>query len=72
MNCPYSFRKENKLKSHENLCKVYDYCHMIIFEEDDSILKHNQDKKPFKTAFVTYAVTKLLLINFFICDYMHY
>lgn len=45
---------------------------MIIFEEDDSIFKYNQGKKSFKTAFVTYAVTKLLLIKIFICDYMHY
>ena len=67
MNCLYSFRTENKLKSHENLCKDYNYCHMIMLEKDDNILKYNQGKKSFKTPFVIYTVTKLFLIK--ICTF---
>ena len=44
MNCLYSFRIKNKLKSHENVCKDHDYCDMIIPKEDNSVLKFNHAK----------------------------
>ena len=28
INCLHSFRKKNKLKSHENVCKNRDYCYI--------------------------------------------
>ena len=28
LNCLYSFRTENKLKEHENVCKNHDYCYI--------------------------------------------
>ena len=34
---------------------------MILSEEDDKILKYNQDKKIFKNPFIIYADTELLL-----------
>ena len=40
MNCLYSIRTESKLKSHENVCKDHDYCHIIMPEEDNNILKY--------------------------------
>ena len=27
LNCLQSFRTENKLKTHENVCKSHDYCY---------------------------------------------
>ena len=45
MNCLYSFATESTLKSHENVCKDYDYCHVVILEVSKKILKYNQDKK---------------------------
>ena len=30
MNSLYSFWKESKLKSHENICKKHDYCRMVM------------------------------------------
>ena len=48
MNCLYSFATENKLKSHENVCKKHDYCHTVMPEECKKILKCNQDKKYLK------------------------
>ena len=33
ISCPHSFRTENKFKSHENMCKKYDYCHVKMPEE---------------------------------------
>ena len=38
MNCLYSFEKKEKTKSHENVYKHYDYCHMTMPEEGYNIL----------------------------------
>ena len=35
MNCFYSFRTESNRKSHENVCKDYDYRDMIMPEKDN-------------------------------------
>ena len=29
MKCPHSFRTENKLKCHENVCKNEDFCGIV-------------------------------------------
>ena len=34
-----------RVRSHENVSKDHDYCHTIMLEEDNIILKYNQDKK---------------------------
>ena len=52
INFLHSFRTECKLESPENVYKNHDYCHTIMREEDNSILKYNPDKKTFKTPFV--------------------
>ena len=39
-NCPYSFRTENKLKSHESVCKDHDYCQV----ETPKLLKYENTK----------------------------
>ena len=58
MNCLCLFATESKPKSHENVCKDYDYCHMVMSEECKNILKYNQDKKSLKAPFIIYADTE--------------
>ena len=41
VNCLHSFRIENKLKSHENICKNHGYCYIKMSEKDKNILKYN-------------------------------
>ena len=43
LNCLHSFRTENKLKEHENVCKNHDYCY-IEMPKEQSILKYNHEK----------------------------
>ena len=43
LNCLHSFRTENKLKEHENICKNIDYCYIEIPKEE-SILKYKSMK----------------------------
>ena len=45
LNCPRSFRTENELKIHENVCKNHDYCHTEMPEKSKNILKYNHREK---------------------------
>ena len=40
-NCLYSFRTENKLKSHEKTWENKDFCGIVIPLEKDNILEFN-------------------------------
>ena len=44
INCLHSFRTENKLKSHENVCKNHAYCCVKVPEKFENILKYNRAK----------------------------
>ena len=61
LNCFHSFRTENKLKKHYNVCKNHDYCNVEIPKEDNKILKYNHGKKSMKVPFVIYADVESLL-----------
>ena len=45
LNCFHSFRTENKLKSHEKVCKNKDFCGIVMSSEKDEILAFNQYMK---------------------------
>ena len=45
LNCPRSFRTENELKIHENVCKNHDYFHTEMPEKSKNILKYNHGEK---------------------------
>ena len=45
LNCLHSFRTENKLKEHENVCKNHDYCYI---ELPGKSLKYNHGEKSIK------------------------
>ena len=51
LNCLHSFRTENKLKAHKNVCKNYDYWYL---EMTGKSLKYNQWEKYFKIPFISY------------------
>ena len=36
LNCLHSFRTENKLKSHEKVCKNKDFCGIVLPTEKDN------------------------------------
>ena len=55
LNCFHSFRTENKLKKHKNVCKSHDYCYVEMHKEDNKILKYNHGEKSMKVLFIIYA-----------------
>ena len=61
MNCLLSFRTENKLKSHEKICKNKDCCGIVMPSEKDNILEFNQHMKSDKMPCIIYADIESLI-----------
>ena len=49
------FRTENKLKSHEKVCRKKDFCVIVMPSEKDDILEFNQYIKSNKMQYIIYA-----------------
>ena len=61
LNCFHSYRTENKLKKHENVCKKHDYYYVEMRNEDNNILKCNHGENSKKVPFIIYADFESLL-----------
>ena len=55
----FSFRTENKLKAHLNVCENHEYCYMGIPEKGKNILKNNHGEKSVKILFVIFTNKKV-------------
>ena len=60
LNCLHSFRTENKLKSHEKVCKNKEFSGIIMSSEKDKILELNQHMKFDKMSYIIYAEWNLI------------
>ena len=63
LNCLHSFRTENKLRSHEKVCKNKDFCGIVMPSEKDKILEFNQYMKSDKMPYIIYADIGSLIRN---------
>ena len=61
MNCLHSFGTENKLKSHEKICKNKDFCGTVMPSEKDKILEFKQYMKSNDMPCIIYADIELLI-----------
>ena len=61
INCLHSYRTENKLKRHENACKNYDCCYVVMLNEDNKIVKYSHGEKSMKVPFIIFAEVEYLL-----------
>ena len=61
LNCLHSYRTENKLKSHEKICKNKDFCGIAVPSEKDIILEFNQYMKSDKMLYIVYADIESLI-----------
>ena len=61
LSCLHSFRTENKLKSHEKVCKNKDFCGIVMQSEKDNILEFNQYMKSDKAPCIFYADIESLI-----------
>ena len=53
----HSFRTENKLKSHEKVCKNTDFCGILMLSKKDNMLQFSQYMKSDKMLYIIYAVS---------------
>ena len=68
LNCLHSFRTENKLKSHEKVCKNKDFCRILMPSEKEKILEFNQYMKSDKMSYSIYAdIESLIKKNRWMC-----
>ena len=67
LNCFYSFRTENSLKKHENVCKDHSYCYVEMPDKDNNILRYNSGEKHMRVTFIMYADLGCLLENISTC-----
>ena len=44
LNCFHSFRTQNKLEKHKNICENHVYCYVEMPEKDNKILKYTYGK----------------------------
>lgn len=61
LNCFYSFRTTNKLRSEEIKYKNCDHCDVKNPEESNKIFRHKKDLKSIKTPLIIYIGTESLL-----------
>ena len=61
LNCLHSLRTENKLKSHEKVCKNKDFCGIVLSSEKDIVLEFNQYMKSDKMSYIIYADIEFLI-----------
>ena len=61
LSCLHSFRTENKLKSHEKVCKNKDFCGIVMPPEMDKIVEFNQYMKSDKMRDIIYADIESLI-----------
>ena len=61
LKCLRSFRTENKLKSHEKVCKNKDFCVIVMPSEKDNILKFHQYMKSVKMPYIIYGDIECLI-----------
>ena len=61
MNCLNSIRTENKLKSHEKVCRSKDFCGIVLKSENDKILEFKQYVKSDKMPYIIYADRESLI-----------
>ena len=54
-DCFHSFRIQNKLKNHKNVCENHDYCYAEMLRKDNKILKYKHGEKSMKVPFIIYA-----------------
>ena len=68
LNCFHSNTTMKKLKKHEKICRNHDFCHIIMPEENNKILKYNPGEKWLKVPFIIFADLECILWKINACQ----
>ena len=67
LNCFHAYRTKTKLETHKKICENHDYYHAEMPNEDNKIIKYNQEEKSIKSLFIIYADLECLLKRISTC-----
>ena len=67
LNCFRAYTTKNKLEAHKKICENHEYCHVEMPNEDNKIIKYNQEEKSIKPPFIIYADLECLLEKISTC-----
>ena len=67
LNCFHAYITENKLEKYKKICENRDYCHVEMPNEDNKIIKYNQEEKSIRSPFIIYADLECLLEKISTC-----
>ena len=68
LNCFQSYRTENKLNVHKNICENHDYCNIEMPSSNNNIIKYNSGEKSLELPFIIYADLECLLKKIDTCQ----
>ena len=68
LNCPHSFRTENKLISHTKVSKNKDFCGISMSSEKGKILEFKQYIKSDEIPYIIYADIESLILKKYRCE----
>ena len=52
LNCFCAYTTKNKLEEHKKICENNKYCHVEMLNDDNKIIKYNQEEKSTKSPFM--------------------
>ena len=61
LNYFHSYRTENKLNVHKNLCENHEHCNIEMPSPNNNLIKYNQGEKSLELPFIIYADLECLL-----------
>ena len=61
-NCFHSYRTQNKLKEHEQLCEKHNFCNLKLTDEEHKYKSSTSGKNTLKNPFIIYADLECLLL----------
>ena len=68
LNCFQSYRTENKLNAHKEICENHDYCNIEMPSPNNNIIKYNSGEKSLELPFIIYADLECLLKKIDTCQ----
>ena len=67
LNCFHSYRTENRLEVHKQICENHDYCHIEMATKNHNTIKYNHGEKSMKLPSVIYDDLECLLEKMSAC-----
>ena len=68
LNCFHSYRTENKLNAHKEICENNEYCNFEMPSPNNNLIKYNQGGKSLKLPFIIYADLECILKKIDTCQ----